>query len=84
MKWEEVKKNFPNQFVKVKILSFHIEGNKKYIDDMAVIKSIQDNKEATKELINSTDDVIVYHTGNDEIVLEIRNIKGYRGIVSWS
>ena len=82
MKWEEVKKNFPNQFVKVKILSFHIEGNKKYIDDMAVIKSIQDNKEATKELINSTDDVIVYHTGNDEIVLEIRNIKGYRGIVS--
>lgn len=82
MKWEEVKKNFPNQFVKVKILSSHIMGNKKYVDDMAVIKSIKDNREATKELVNSTDDVLVYHTANDEIVLEIRNIKGYRGILS--
>lgn len=84
MKWKEVRESYPNQFVKLKILESHVEGNKKYIDEMAVIKLIYDNKEATKELVNSKDDVIVYHTGNEKIVIEIRNIKGYRGVLSWN
>ena len=81
MKWEEVKKIYPNQFVKLQILEWHMEGNKKYIDDMAVIKVIEDNREATRELVRSKEDVLVYHTGNKDIVLEVRNIKGYRGIM---
>ncbi len=52
MNWEEVKLTYPNKFVKLQILETHIKGNKKYIDDMAVIKVINDNKEATKELID--------------------------------
>lgn len=81
MKWEEVKKIYPNQFVKLQILEWNMEGNKKYIDDMAVIKVIEDNREATRELVRSKEDVLVYHTGSKDIVVEVRNIKGYRGIM---
>ncbi|OAA90660.1 hypothetical protein [Clostridium ljungdahlii] len=81
MKWEEVRKIYSNQFVKLQILEWHMEGNNKYIDNMAIIKAIKDNREATKELVRSKGDVLVYHTGNEDIVLEVRNIKGYRGII---
>ena len=50
MKWEEVRRTYPDKFVKLQILESHMEEDKKYIDDMAVIKVIEDNREATKEL----------------------------------
>lgn len=75
MKWEEVRKTYPNTFVKLQILTSHLEGNNKIIDDMAVIKSIDDNRTATKELINCSEGTVVYHTGNDNIVIEVKNIK---------
>jgi len=81
MRWEEVRRIYPNKFVKLQVLESHIEGNKKYIDDMAVIKVIDDNREATKELVKSMNDTLVYHTGNQSIILEIKNIRAYRGIV---
>ena len=81
MKWEEVRTIYPDQFVKLKILDYHIVDNMKVVDDMAVIKGIKDNKEATKELVQSTGDVIVYHTSNKEIKIEIKNFRSYRGII---
>lgn len=50
MKWEEVRRIYPNKFVKLQILEFHFEGNIKIIDEMALIKAIDDNKTATREL----------------------------------
>lgn len=47
MRWEEVRKIYPNQFVKMQILKSNIQGNKRYAEDMAVIKAFDDNKEAT-------------------------------------
>ena len=80
MKWEEVRQIYPNQFVKLQILEYHMVSNMKVIDDMAVIKAMKDNKEATKELVRSTGDVIVYHTSNNQIEIEIKNIRSYRNI----
>lgn len=81
MKWEEVRTIYPNQFVKLQILDYHMVDNIKVVDDMAVIKAIADNREATKELVRSTGDVIVYHTSNKDIEIEIKNIRSYRGII---
>lgn len=75
MNWEEVRKTYSNTFVKLQILASHLEGNNKIIDDMAVIKSIDDNKAATKELINCSEGTVVYHTANDNIVIEVKNIR---------
>lgn len=81
MKWEEVRNIYPNRFVKVQILDSHIEDNVRYIDDMAVVKAFEDEKEATRELVRTKDDILVYHTGNDKIEVPIKQIFGYRGVI---
>ncbi len=81
MKWEEVRKIYPNRFVKIQILDSKIEGNKRYITDMAVIEAYEGNEEATKELVRAKDDILVYHTGNEKIDIEIKQIFGYRGVM---
>lgn len=79
MNWTEVRKMQPNQFVKLKVLSSHINDNREFIDEVAVIKSIPDEL-ATKELLKAKGDELVYHTANEEIVLEIRQDVGLRRI----
>lgn len=79
MRWEEVRKIYPDSFVKIQILKSHIKDNTKYIDDMAVIRSFSDNREATRELVRSKDDILIYHTSNKEIAIKIKSIFGYRG-----
>lgn len=81
MKWEEVRKSYPNQYVKLNILTSHTEGNTKYVDEVAFIRVIQDPKEATEELLRSKDGVIVSHTANKELKIEIRTLRGLRGVV---
>lgn len=75
MKWDEVREIYPNKFIKIKTLESHTVENEKIIDEMAVIKVFEDNKQATKELVKSKDDEVVYHTGNEKIIIELRNIK---------
>ncbi|KAB3529399.1 hypothetical protein [Alkaliphilus serpentinus] len=81
MKWEEVRKIYPNRFVKIQVLKSHINDNIRYIDDMAVIESYDDDREATRELVRAKDDILVYHTANEKIEIEIKQIFGYRGAV---
>lgn len=81
MKWEEVRKIYPNRFVKIQVLDSKIEGNKRNIIDMAVIEAYEDNEEATKELVRAKDDILVYHTGNEKIDIEIKQIFGYRSAI---
>jgi hypothetical protein len=77
MKWSEVRRLYPNQFVKLKVLSSHIKNEQEFIEDMAVIKPVSD-EQATIELLNSKGDELVYHTANENIVLEIRQDVGLR------
>ena len=68
---------YPDQFVKVKVLSSYVKNNQEFIEEVAVVKSIPDGL-ATKELLNSKGDELVYHTSNKNIVLEIRQSVGLR------
>lgn len=49
------------------------------MDDVAVIQAFDDEKEATRELVRAKDDLLVYHTGNEKIEIQIKQIFGYRG-----
>ncbi|WP_141431094.1 hypothetical protein [Bacillus sp. 03113] len=80
MKWEEVRKIYPDQYVKLNILDFYLENDKKIVTDVALINLIEDSKLATKELLKSKGDTIVYHTGTEKIVIEMRNPTGLRGM----
>lgn len=77
MKWSEVRKLYPNQFVKLKVLSSHIERSQEFIEDIAVIKPVSDEI-ATKELLKSKGDELVFHTANENTVLEVRQDVGIR------
>lgn len=79
VKWEEVRNLYPNRFVKLKILKSRIENQVRYIEDMAVIQSFDDEKEATRALVRSTDDELVYHTGKEKIEVQIKQLFGFRG-----
>lgn len=77
MRWEEVRKLYPNQFVKIKILKSYFKHDKEFVEDVAIIGSV-DRSEATKELLKSKGDTVVYHTSKEEVVLIIRNNIGLR------
>ncbi|MBC8062156.1 MAG: hypothetical protein H7Y18_16005 [Clostridiaceae bacterium] len=74
MKWNEVQKQYPDKWVKLQILASHEIDNKEYIDDMSILHILNNEEEATDELVNCGDKEIVYHTTKEEIYSEIRNI----------
>ncbi|GGH81115.1 hypothetical protein JOD43_001025 [Pullulanibacillus pueri] len=80
MKWSEVRSMYPNQYVKLNIIDFYLEDDEKIVTDVALINVIKDPKLATQELLQSKGDTIVYHTGAEEIVIEMRKAIGLRGI----
>jgi hypothetical protein len=71
VKWQEVRNIYPNQFVKFEILHSEEMDNQETIDEVAVIGPIKDEN-ATRELLNSKDNTLVYHTSKDQIVVKIR------------
>lgn len=79
MLWSEVRGMYPNKFVMLRNLKEHIIDNIKYIDEVALIKVIEDEKEATNLLVRCKGDTFVYHTGKENLSMEIVNIPILRG-----
>ncbi|HWL24941.1 MAG TPA: hypothetical protein VNR38_14540 [Ureibacillus sp.] len=73
-----VRKLYPNQYVKLNILDFYLEENIKIVTNVALINVIENPKSATKELFKSKGDTIVYHTGSEKIVIEMSTPTGLR------
>ncbi len=83
MKWEEVKKLYPNQYVLLEELEATVQGNKKIVKDVAIIRPIQDPKEATRELVRSKGKRFVYHTLEEDIIIEIVQTPRFRGSINY-
>lgn len=79
MKWSDVRKMYPDKFVLLKNLGDHTEGNIKYIDEVAIVKVIDDENEAGSMLVRCKGDTFVYHTGKEELSMEIVNMPILRG-----
>ena len=71
MKWEEIKKMYPNHYVVLEELESEVHGNKKEIKEVALVKVIDDPKTATRELVRSKGKQFVYHTAEEKIIIEI-------------
>jgi hypothetical protein len=78
MQWQEVRSIYPDQYVLLEILNSHTEDSTQYVDEVALIKAIQDPDEATRELLKCKNNNIVYHTGQEKIVIELRKNPFYR------
>ncbi|MDC3426146.1 hypothetical protein NC797_16745 [Aquibacillus sp. 3ASR75-11] len=82
MKWEEVRTIYPNQYVLLEILQSHIKGDKQYVDEVSLIRTISDPREATKELLHAENGTVVYHTNNEKFVIHLRKRASVRGVIS--
>ena len=81
MKWQEVRELYPNKFVKIEVIKSHIVDEKEYVDEVAVIKAIEDSKEAMKEFIKCKNKEIISSTKNKEfIIYVVQHIGIRRGI----
>jgi len=84
MKWSEVRKIYPDKFVLLRSLEDHIENNKKCIDDVAIIKVLDDDDEASKLLVKCKGDTFVFHTSKGELAMDIIQMPILRGVFKWS
>ncbi|MCA1291916.1 hypothetical protein LBW89_02670 [Paenibacillus sp. alder61] len=78
MQWQEVRTVYPDQYVLLEILDSYTEDNIQYVEEVALVRAIQDPSEATKELLRCKDNNIVYHTGQEKIAIELRKPPFYR------
>lgn len=78
LQWQEVRTIYPDQYVLIEILDSHTKDNMQYVNEVALVRAIQDPSEATKELLKCKDNNIVYHTGQEKIAIELRNSPLYR------
>jgi hypothetical protein len=78
MRWQEVRTIYPDQYVLLEILDSHTEDNIQLVDEVALVRAIQDPNEATRELLKCKNNNIVYHTGQETINIELRNNPLYR------
>ena len=67
MKWSEIQELHPNKFVLLKI----IDVKYKYVDEVALIEVIKDDKEAINLLGRCKGDRFVYHTFKEYTCIEI-------------
>lgn len=78
MLWSEVRKLHPNKFIKFEVLNYDTVDNKRFVDDIAIIKVIDDSKEAMKEFSQCKEGQFVYSTNNEQIVIEVVKYIGVR------
>jgi len=71
MQWSEVRKLFPDQYVFVEDLKSIIDEGKLYVEEVALIRPLQDSKETLKALKESKDNRFIYHTSNEKIVMDV-------------
>lgn len=72
MLWSEVRELFPETFVLVEDIKSYEEENKIVVEEVAVVKRIDDPAQAWNELFEAKDGRFVYHTSNDRVEIEIR------------
>ena len=78
MKWSEIRKQYPDKLVKFIVLQISTVGNKRYVDDVAMIQVIDDGLEAMKEFSKCKEGEFIYSTKNEQIVIDVVKYIGIR------
>lgn len=83
MKWEEVRKVYPNKWILLEAIEAHSKENKRIVEEFSVINVFDNGKEALKEYAekhkkDKSREMYVYHTKNGNLTIEERNWIGVR------
>ncbi len=78
MKWSEVRTMYPDKFVKFEVIDYHTIDNRRYVDEISLIRVINDSNEALKEFSQCKEGQFVYSTNNVEVIIEEVRYSGIR------
>lgn len=83
MKWEQVREQYPEQWVLVEAISAFSESNIRSLDEVAVISSFSDSTHAWKEykklhLADRSREYYIFHTDHKKIEVKEQKFMGVR------
>lgn len=79
MRWSEVRNVYPSRFVLMEMLQSHEQDNVLFVDEVAIIRPLDDPREVMQELGKCGGDRFLYHTSKEQIAMQIRRHAGLRG-----
>lgn len=84
MNWEDVKKAYPSQWVTIEAIEAHSEGNKRIVDQIAVIDSFREGtknvllENARLQKLYRGREIFIIHTSHPKLDIEERRRAGVR------
>lgn len=85
MKWQEIREHYPQQWLLVEALKAYSKGNKRILQELAVVDTFSDSVSAMKsynELHRDTPEreLYIFHTSRKKLTITERRWLGIRGI----
>ncbi|MFZ5967411.1 MAG: hypothetical protein ACOYVK_09595 [Bacillota bacterium] len=86
MRWEDVKKTYPSQWVIIEAIEAKTEGNKRIVDQITVVDVFNDDnngalsKYVELHKIHPERELYVVHTSRPELDIKERRCAGVRGL----
>lgn len=83
MKWSEARNIYPNKWLLLESIEAYSDGGKRIVEELSIINVYDDGKEALKAYAekykkDKSRELYVYHTKNQELLIEERNWIGVR------
>lgn len=83
MKWSEARENYPNKWLLFEAIEAYSKSGQRVIKDLSVINIFDEGRDALKEYSekhkkDKSREMYVYHTKNEELIIQERNWIGVR------
>lgn len=83
VKWEQVREQYPEQWVLVEAISAYSENSIRYMDELSVISNFPDSTVAWKEykklhLADPSREYYIFHTDHEKIEVKEQKFIGVR------
>ena len=85
MRWEEIREHYPHQWLLVEAVEARSVGNRRVIEDLAVLGVFTNSSEALRRYVQSHHrtperELYVLHTDRKQLEFEERHWLGLRGL----
>ena len=83
MTWQQIRQQYPNQWVLMEAWEARVEQGHRILDRLSVIESVDDGNEALRRYQKlhtefPQREIVFYHTSHEQIEIEVRYWNGVR------
>ena len=85
MQWQEIREHYPQQWLLLEALQAHSEGNKRILDQLAILGTFADSTSALRDYSQfhheaPNRELYVFHTSRETLDITERRWLGIRGM----